>query len=302
MNCNHMGDGWCLDCVKKLHDNFTEANAEVARLQAQLTSLQWISINYGLPTPYDLDEHGEVMWAHNTFSWRGKLAGRNAATHWRRIDLPKAEENSNNEAQPTTMKKPIGLFPIHYELKEELRHWLKSQSINGENIGDIRRSLFVPWDSKWNGIVRDETAAREMEQPSPVEQAKEHHAKGGRVQRSSVLEGIHCWLGVTKPDWNPESNWRIHPDDLAKDVCPTCGFRKDDARWLGADKGYFQDPWHQPEQAKPNIILTHHRPPIPVRSFDWSAYRDGYDEGDLIGWGATKEEAIADLLSREGEE
>ena len=29
------------------------------------------------------------------------------------------------------------------------------------NIGDIRRSLFVPWESQWNGWVRDETASRE---------------------------------------------------------------------------------------------------------------------------------------------
>lgn len=43
----------------------------------------------------------------------------------------------------------------------ELRAWLDTQTITSDNIGDIRRSLFFPWDSKWNGWVRDETAERE---------------------------------------------------------------------------------------------------------------------------------------------
>lgn len=46
-------------------------------------------------------------------------------------------------------------------LKTELRKWLDTQDITGDNIGDIRRQCFVPWDSAWNSLVRDETAARE---------------------------------------------------------------------------------------------------------------------------------------------
>lgn len=42
-----------------------------------------------------------------------------------------------------------------------LREYLDTLTINGANIGDIRRALFVPWDSKWNAHVRDETALRE---------------------------------------------------------------------------------------------------------------------------------------------
>jgi hypothetical protein len=34
---------------------------------------------------------------------------------------------------------------------------------------------------------------------------------------------------------------------------------------------------------------------------DWSAVRDGYDAGDLIGRGATEAEAVADLLALEDE-
>ena len=46
-------------------------------------------------------------------------------------------------------------------LGAELRQWLNAQDITSENIGEIRRSLMVPWDSGWNALVRDETAERE---------------------------------------------------------------------------------------------------------------------------------------------
>ena len=51
-------------------------------------------------------------------------------------------------------------------------------------------------------------------------------------------------------------------------------------------------------------IRTHHEfPPIPIRTFDWCAYRDGDDEnGHSHGWGRTKAEAIEDLLRLEDEE
>lgn len=47
------------------------------------------------------------------------------------------------------------------------------------------------------------------------------------------------------------------------------------------------------------IIITHVCPPIPDRHFDWSATRGDFDLGCLIGWGATEEEAVADLLELE---
>jgi hypothetical protein len=46
-------------------------------------------------------------------------------------------------------------------LFKELCAWLDEQNITSENIGQIRRQLFVPWSSEWNAIVRDETASRE---------------------------------------------------------------------------------------------------------------------------------------------
>lgn len=37
-------------------------------------------------------------------------------------------------------------------------------------------------------------------------------------------------------------------------------------------------------------------PPIPIRSCDWCAFDDDtYEAGELIGFGATEEAAIADL-------
>lgn len=43
----------------------------------------------------------------------------------------------------------------------ELRTYLDGIVVTSDNIGDIRRALLLPWDSQWNGWVRDETATRE---------------------------------------------------------------------------------------------------------------------------------------------
>lgn len=47
------------------------------------------------------------------------------------------------------------------------------------------------------------------------------------------------------------------------------------------------------------IVTNFVFPPIPVRSMDWSAVdNDTYDYDQPIGWGATEQEAIADLLEQ----
>lgn len=51
-------------------------------------------------------------------------------------------------------------------LGAELRQWLKSQAINGDTIGSIRRQCFMPWESSWNALVRDETAS--LEKPTTL--------------------------------------------------------------------------------------------------------------------------------------
>lgn len=62
----------------------------------------------------------------------------------------------------------------------------------------------------------------------------------------------------------------------------------------------------------PKINTNYWAKPIPVRSFDWSATFDGYDPGepdgeggysggDTIGYGATEQDAVDDLLSQNEE-
>jgi len=46
-------------------------------------------------------------------------------------------------------------------IEQEMRDYINAQKITSENIGDIRRSLFMPFDSEWNGLVRDLTAEKE---------------------------------------------------------------------------------------------------------------------------------------------
>jgi len=44
------------------------------------------------------------------------------------------------------------------------------------------------------------------------------------------------------------------------------------------------------------IKTSYDPPPVPSRSFDWNAVVGDYDEGDPVGYGATEQEAIADLI------
>ncbi len=50
-----------------------------------------------------------------------------------------------------------------------------------------------------------------------------------------------------------------------------------------------------------DIRLEFVYPPIPVRSQDWRATRDGYDPGDPVGTGPTPEAALRDLLEQEND-
>lgn len=49
------------------------------------------------------------------------------------------------------------------------------------------------------------------------------------------------------------------------------------------------------------IITTHDFPSIPVRNYDWSANRENYELGDLIGTGKTEQDAIDDLIRQEND-
>lgn len=48
-----------------------------------------------------------------------------------------------------------------------------------------------------------------------------------------------------------------------------------------------------------DIRLSFAPPPIPTRDFDWSAVREGWEPGGLIGQGRTPIVALADLLEQE---
>jgi len=48
-----------------------------------------------------------------------------------------------------------------------------------------------------------------------------------------------------------------------------------------------------------DIHLRFVQPPIPMRDFDWSAIREGWEPGGLIGQGRTPVVALADLLEQE---
>ena len=50
-----------------------------------------------------------------------------------------------------------------------------------------------------------------------------------------------------------------------------------------------------------NILTEFVNPSIPMRSFDWQATREGWDLGDIIAEGETKEEAIKNLIEQEQE-
>lgn len=51
--------------------------------------------------------------------------------------------------------------PPASKMYQELAAYVSAQEITQDNIGTIRRSLFMPFDCEWNGWVRDLTAANE---------------------------------------------------------------------------------------------------------------------------------------------
>lgn len=53
------------------------------------------------------------------------------------------------------------------------------------------------------------------------------------------------------------------------------------------------------EPQKINIQTYYDPKPIPIRKFDWEAFdSDALDYDSVTGFGATKEEAIADLMEQ----
>jgi hypothetical protein len=53
------------------------------------------------------------------------------------------------------------------------------------------------------------------------------------------------------------------------------------------------------EEIVNEIVTVAVYPPIPISDFDYQAVREGYDKGDAIGYGSSKQEAIDDLIDKE---
>ncbi len=51
-------------------------------------------------------------------------------------------------------------------------------------------------------------------------------------------------------------------------------------------------------EAEQKIDVIRVCPPIPTRAFDWCATFDGYEPGDPVGWGVSKQAAILDLMGQ----
>ena len=100
-----------------------------------------------------------------------------------RIVLPTPEPEQQPAGQPN--------------MKQELTEWLDKVAITSDNIGQIRRECFVPWDSEWNGIVRDETAARENKM-KPTSTASELEQLA-REAADEIFEPLPLSKGRTFP-------------------------------------------------------------------------------------------------------
>jgi hypothetical protein len=100
------------------------------------------------PSPALASAHGSATCHECGGSHEPSGARSDCIRHWKR----RAVEAEN----AVLVQKAYG-----GDLACELRRWLDEKTITSENIGDIRRSCFMPWASSWNGLVRDETAERE---------------------------------------------------------------------------------------------------------------------------------------------
>ena len=77
------------------------------------------------------------------------------------VAMGEPREKVYSEIHLSGKQKARAALQHELNLHSELCAWLDSRRITSENIGDYRRACFMPWDSRWNAIVRDETAARE---------------------------------------------------------------------------------------------------------------------------------------------
>lgn len=76
-------------------------------------------------------------------------------------------------------------------MKAELIKHLDTLTITSENIGEVRRSLSLPFECEWNATVRDETAARENKKAQAAPLAL--IAAPGDILRLPMGLGFSVW-------------------------------------------------------------------------------------------------------------
>lgn len=92
---------------------------------------------------------------------------------------------------------PPSEIAIACGLRRELRAYLDTLFIDSSNIGEIRYGLFLPWESQWNGWVRDETALREKS-VAPPGQANALDAASGSSTGAGVIPMTYKRLDTMK--------------------------------------------------------------------------------------------------------
>lgn len=213
-----------LECANHAKAEFVKGLAayedQVLNLEAQLSSLQWVSVSDRLPTKEDGDDCGVVMWAWEDHGTRGVTQDRwdtrvPTRTHWRTIDLPKSEPYPAQQAKEAHTGCPLdtdgdGNCPIH---------------------------------------------PKGCPTTDPLAAVKAHFAKGGKVQWRGYGEGQWTqWWDKDNNHWSNSKHveYRIHPDDLTptRETCQTCGSeRRVHRQWVDAKRCTSE--WHTTPEQKP---------------------------------------------------
>jgi hypothetical protein len=302
---------------------------------AQLAKRQWVSVSERMPDGQEdlLTWDGEMVMITMPATGEPPHQGRArfdylGVTHWMPLPIPPTQAPATVETCPTcgsaeksvreSMSKPNcgpPLFPC-----QDAWHNKPTPDSLAENDEDEC--------AKAAGKVMAEFEAENV-----LAEVKAHHAKGGIVQWQWKDTPMHgTWFDFSGTEWSPEKVYRIYPDDLTP--APLAAYKEALSRgeaiegrfwdhdepegwssWHPINKDFAWDrsdirdfefriaptpaPASPPRVEMPKIKTRFIHPPIPIRSFDWEATRDGYDKGDPVGFGRTEELAIKDLEAQE---
>lgn len=200
----------------------------------------------------------------------------------------------------------ISVFPPVQEIAKELGNVGLGESIHDKILPGIQK------------LKVDLTAAREAlrKAKEDLKQARgdnaliniDLHAVKGKFVDATIRAQSSGWVDFTQKMPSQEDSdeyervlWRKSGQCLEPNHWNWGRPNAEPTGWFWLPLRPLPTPPPSPEERETLIITNHVFPPIPIRTHDWSAYRDGYEAGDPIGWGETKEAAIADLKEQEGE-